>query len=198
MIKLSAYGTIKILFIIVALIVAPLVYITGDNYTRVMDARVNMPNNILIEEVIIPEIENESSTSRLSVVFNVTNPTGIDIYVYDITFILYMDNVSNPLSLDKPGTWDGWVVGLGGFSYIYDEDFIKVPSNSHARIFANMTVLGNTMFIENLNTTDSDGKYHPFIIASLRYTFKYIDVREVVHNIMYYRTEGITPKSLGD
>jgi len=193
--RISAYRTIKILFLVFAIISSALLYITTDTYTKVMDAEVNIPKNIWIEDVIIPEIENESSNARISVIFNITNPTGIDIYVYDISYQFYMNDISDPMNFERPDTWDAWAVGLGGFTLGAEELYIKVPSKGSKSIYANMTVLGDTIRMKNLNVTDSDGKYHPLVIASLRYTFKGLDVNEVVHDIVYYSASGISPKS---
>lgn len=196
--RISAYRTIKILFLVFAIISSALLYITTDTYTKVMDAEVNIRpenGNIRIEDVMIPKIDNESINARISVVFNITNPTGIDIYVYDISYQFYMNDISNPMNFERSDTWDAWAVGMGGFTLGAEELYIKVPSKGRKSIYANMTVLGDTIRMKNLNITDSDGKYHPLVLASLRYTFKGLDVNEVVRDIGYYSALGISPKS---
>lgn len=196
--RISAYRTIKILFLVFAIISSALLYITTDTYTKVMDAEVNIVpenGNIRIEDVFIPKIDNESNNARISVVFNVINPTGIDIYVYDISYQFYMNDKSNPMNFERPDTWDAWAVGLGGFTLGAEELYIKVPSKGSKSIHANMTVMGDTIRMENLNVTDSNGKYHPLILGSLRFTFKGLDVNEIVHNINYYSASGVLPKS---
>lgn len=196
--KLSTHTIIKALFLVFALISLALLYTTAINYTNVMDARVNIPRNVWIQDVMIPEIGNENNNTRVSVLFNITNPTNIDIYIYDLSFELYMDDVDdNPMDRGKPDTWDDWAVGLGGFLIPSDQG-IEIPRKGQKSILANKTVIGDTMSIRNLNTTDFNGKYHPLIIASMRYTFKDLDVKEVVHGIYFYSKLGISPSSTED
>lgn len=195
--KLNAYTIIKAIFIVFALISLALLYSTAVNFTNVMDARVNIPRNVWIQDVIIPEIKNESENVKISVWFNITNPTSIDIYVYDISFEFYMDDIYEPLEPGKPDTWDDYAVGLGGFLLSIDKG-IKVPSKGQMTIPANKTVVGDSTSIRNLNTTDDKGKYHPLILGSLRYTFKDIDIKEVIHGIYYYSEDGILPSPTED
>ena len=193
----NTYNIIKTVFLIFALISCVLVYITAETYTNVMDARVNIPRNTWIQDVMIQKIDNESENARISVVFNVTNPTSIDIYVYDINYEFYMNDLSNPMDPEKPDTWDNWAVGIGGF-LLATEEAIKVPSKSSKIIYANMTVMGDTVFMKHLNVTDIHGNYHPRIIATLRYTFKEVDIMEVVSGIYFYSEPGIPPKLMED
>jgi len=195
--KIGTYTIIKAIFVVFGLIALALMYNTAVNFTNVMDARVNIPRNVWIQDVIIPEINNESENVDISVLFNIVNPTSIDIYIYDISFEFYMNDIEEPLLLNNPETWDNYAVGLGGFLLSLDQG-IKVPSKGWKSIFANKTVVGDTTSMRNLNTTDDKGNYYPLVLGSLRYTFKDIDVKEVVHGIYFYNTEGIPPSSTED
>jgi hypothetical protein len=197
--RIGVHGILKVLIVLFAVISLALTSITTINYSNVMDARIKVPGTIYVENVIIPEIVDESSNVMISVVVNISNPTNIDIYVYDITYQFYMNNLSDPLDLDSSSSWDAWAVGLGGFTLQVDSG-IKVPSKTTRSIYANLTVMGGvegSMAMTNLNVTDSQGKYHPLIIASLRYTFEHIDVQEVVRGIYFYSEDGIPPSSGG-
>jgi hypothetical protein len=197
--RIGVHGILKVLVVLFAIISLALTSITTINYSNVMDARIKVPGTIYVESVRIPEIVDESSNVLISVVVNITNPTNIDIFVYDITYQFYMNNLSNPLDLDSSSSWDAWAVGLGGFTLPVDSG-IRVPSKTTRSIYANMTVIGGvegSMAMTNLNVTDSQGNYHPLVIASLRYTFEHIDVQEVVRGIFFYSEDGIPPGSGG-
>ncbi len=197
--RFGVHGILKVLIVLFAIISLALTSITTINYSNVMDARIKIPGTIYVENVIIPEIVDESSNVMISVVVNITNPTNIDIFVYDITYQFYMNNLSNPLDPDGSSSLDNWAVGLGGFTLPVDSG-IRVPSRTTRSIYSNMTVMGGvegSMAMTHLNVTDSQGKYHPFIIASLRYTFEHIDVQEVVRGIRFDGKEGIPPSSGG-
>ncbi|MCK5548471.1 MAG: hypothetical protein KAI64_05620 [Thermoplasmata archaeon] len=196
--KLNANVAIKVLFLVIVIAITPPMFLTLNNYTNVMDAKATIPQNIHIEDVMIPDIEDLNSDVEVSVLFNVTNPTGIDIYVYDLKYELYMNNLSSPMPLNEPPTqWDNWAVGIGGFGTGVEEDYIRVPSGGQRSIAADLTVFSDTIFLEHLNVTDIDGNYHPFIIGTLRFTFKDVDVKQVVHNIVYYSALGVSPNSQG-
>jgi hypothetical protein len=195
--RLNAYGIIKVAFLIFALVAVVLIVTTANTFTNVMDAKVNIPRNVWIEGVNIPKIDNASESATISVIFNVTNPTNIDIYIYDINYKLYMNDFENPMNPERPETWDDWAVGLGGFT-VSTEEAIRVPSRTHVTISANLTVTGDTIFMEHLNVTDNFGNYHPRIIATMRYTFKDIDIKEIVYGIYFYSESGISPEPSED
>lgn len=197
--RIGVHGILKVLVVLFAVISLALTSITTINYSNVMDARIKIPGNVYVENVIIPEIVDESNNAMVSVVLNITNPTNIDIYVYDITYRFYMNNLSDPMDLDSSSSWDDWAVGLGGFTLQVDSG-IRVPSKTSRSIYSNMTVIGGvegSMAITHLNVTDPNGNYHPLVIASLRYTFENIDVQEVVRGIFFYSEVGIPPSSGG-
>jgi hypothetical protein len=197
--RIDAHGTLKVLFAIFAVISITLTSITAINYSNVMDAKIKIPQNIRFEDIIIPEIVNESNDADISILFNITNPTNIDIYVYEISYLFYMNNLSDPMNLESSESWDPWAVGVGGWTLEVDRG-IKVPSKGSKSIFSNMTVVGReegTLPMTHLNVTDSEGKYHPLIIATVIFTFEHIDVQEVVGNIFFYSQEGIVPRPPG-
>lgn len=193
--RIGAHRILKILFASFTAISLILTSIMAINYSNVMDARIRMPRNIFIQDVQIPEITDERESVKISIIFGIMNPTNIDIFVYDITLQLYMNNLSDPLDIQSSASWDQWSVGLGGFTLPIDSG-IRVPSRGSRSIYVNMTVIGGvggSMAMDNLNVTDNQGKYHPLVIADLRYTFEHIEVTEVVHGIFFYSELGIEP-----
>jgi hypothetical protein len=197
--KIDAHRLLKVLFVIFTIISIILTSITSVNYSDVTDAKIRIPYNIRFEDIAIPEIVNESKNATISILFNVTNPTNIDIYVYEISYLFYMNNLSNPMDLESDESWDPWAVGSGGWTLPVDKG-LRVASKSSRSIYSNLTVVGSpegTMAMTHLNVTDSQGKYHPLIIATLIFTFEYIDVQEVVRGIYFYSREGIAPRPPG-
>lgn len=169
-------------FISIAIFVAVLLGISVVNYDNVTETRVTLPDNIYISEVRIPRIDDESVDVTVNAFFNVTNPSKIPVYITNIESFVYMDNLSDSRPfLEKR---NDLLVGVAQFTLPKEQSYVVKPGKS-LTIPVNLTVSGGTRYVSILNTT-SDGKYHPVIEGTLRYTYDNIDIIEVIRGVMYY------------
>ena len=197
--KLTPYRILMVLFVCIALVFSSMLYVTVSNYVIVSETKVRIPESSGYEAILIPVVTDRSKDVTLSIVFNVSNPTGADIYVYNIEYTMYMDNVSNPIDWQKESKWDNWYIGYAGFTLGDASSYIRVPSKGYQSVPVNLTVKGGTVFMDHLDSRDPNGKYHPFILPSLRYTFKNINVMVVSRDMPhYYSYQGVLPTGAQD
>jgi hypothetical protein len=180
---------IGISFIIITLLSFGLLYVTSVNYLDYTKTATVMPQSIMISEVRIPRIDDESQDQTVEVLFEISNPSSLTIYVTNVEAYIYMDNRSDPRSfLEKT---DDILVGIGQFNLQKADAHVINPGESMTLpVF--MTVSGGSVFMSILNTT-SGGKYYPYVFGSIWYTFDYIDIIEVVRGVSFLGTSGVDP-----
>ncbi len=182
---------IGVAFIAVSLFSAVLLSISLKNYVDVTEARSIIPGHIHVSEIRIPTIPDESHDVTVQVFYNITNPSKLTILITSIEYSFYMDNKSDPRTLDEKLD-DSWV-DMGQFTLPKERAYALRPGES-ITIPVNMTVDGDTVFISRLNNT-RDGKYHPVLFTTVRYTYEHIEITEVVRRVPYLEgwTKGIDP-----
>ena len=180
---------IGISFIIISLLSFGLLYVTSVNYLNYTKTASEIPKNIEISEVRIPLITDESQDQTVEVLFTVSNPSSLAIYVTSIEAYIYMDNYSDirPF-LEK---MNEMLVGIGQFNLQKADSHIIRPGES-VTISVNMTVSGGSRFMSILNTT-TNGKYYPYVFGTMWYTFEYIDLIEVVRGVSFLGGKGVEP-----
>lgn len=180
---------IGISFIIISLLSFGLLYVTSVNYLNYTETASEIPQNIEISEVRIPLITDESQDQTVEVLFTVSNPSSLTIYVTGIEAYIYMDNLSDT----RPflGKMNEILVGIGQFNLQKADSHIIRPGESMT-IPVRMTVSGGSVFMSILNTT-ANGKYYPYVFGTLWFTFEYIDLIEVVRGVSFLGSRGVEP-----
>ncbi|MFQ6128527.1 MAG: hypothetical protein ACE5QW_06460 [Thermoplasmata archaeon] len=185
---------IGVAFILVSIFSAVTLALTVDKYQAVADARVRLSSgsgNIWIKDIWIPPINGTDSPVRVTILIEFDNPTRVDVWVYNVEFTLWVFNESNLEKIENPQVMDESYVDVGGFNRLNNpQDF--VPSGGNVTLKAHTTVTSAEK-IRVLNTTDSDGKYHPLVTADLRYTIVDVDILVVVQGLYYFNEFGVEP-----
>jgi hypothetical protein len=180
---------IGISFILVSLLSTGLLYVTSVNYVNYTETATKIPRNIAITDVRIPLILDESQDHNVQVYFTIHNPSKLTIYVTSIESYLYMDDLSDLRSW--PEKQLDLMVGVGQFTLLKDQAYLVHPGETIS-IPTNMTVGGGSDFMSILNTTYL-GKYYPYVYGTVRYTFEYIDLIEIVRGVFFSGANGIDP-----
>ncbi|UCD91660.1 MAG: hypothetical protein JSV43_05265 [Methanobacteriota archaeon] len=179
---------IGVAFIVVSVLSGISLSIALFNYLDVTEARVTVPSYIFVSEIRVPTITDESEDQRVEVFFNISNPAKLTIYVTNIEYSFYMDNKSDPRSLQEK--LDSIMVGIGRFDLPKDRAHVIRPGES-INVPASFTVRGGTRFVSILNTTYL-GEYYPAVDATVRFTYEHIDIIEIVRGIGFYGP-GVPP-----
>jgi hypothetical protein len=180
---------IGISFIIISFFSVGLLYVTSVNYVNYTETRATIPHGIMISEVRVPLIEDESLDYTVQVIFNITNPSNLPVYIINIEYFFYMDNKSDTRSFVEK--YQEIVVGTGLLHLEKYEAYIVRPGET-VSIPANLTISGGSVFTSRLNTTTS-GLYFPYVFGTVRYTFEDIDLIEIVRGVFFSGGSGIKP-----
>ncbi|MFQ5909402.1 MAG: hypothetical protein ACE5IJ_01620 [Thermoplasmata archaeon] len=147
--------------------------------------------NIWIKGIQIPPINGTDEVVRVTLLIEFSNPTSLDVWIYNIEFSLFMFNESTMGNIGNPQVMDQAYVWVGGFFTTDDPDYF-VPSGGNATLKAFLAVTSPSR-ISVLNTTDASGKYHPLVIGDLRFTIVEVDMAVAVHDLYYYSVAGVDP-----
>jgi len=179
-------------YIIISVFCSFLLVQLAVNYVNVTQASLSIPPTIKIVGFQIPKIYDESKNVELSVLYNVSNPSHISVYVYNIEYKFYMDNASDPREWWNPLKLRSEYVGIGGFSFSKEESYVLEPGGTRT-LYANMTVLGGTSSMKRLNVTASDGKYYPVVDSTVRFDFLDFERPQIVRLGLYWHYVGVEP-----
>ncbi|MEE9224180.1 MAG: hypothetical protein V3U51_05470 [Thermoplasmata archaeon] len=180
---------IGISFTIISLLSFGLLYVTSVNYLNYTETVFEIPQNIRISEVRIPLITDESQDQTVEVLFDITNPSSLTVFITGIEAYIYMDNLSDARSFFEK--MDEVLVGIGQFNLQKADSHIIRPGESMT-IPVYMTVSGGSVFMSILNTTSNE-KYYPYVFGTLWYTFDFIDLIEVVRGVSFLGGRGVEP-----
>lgn len=181
---------IGISFIIVSLLSFGLLYVTSVTYINYTETATVIPQNTMISDVRIPLITDESQDQTVEILFEVTNPSNLAVYITSIEAHVYMDNLSDSRQLVEK--LDDILVGTGQFTVPKSDAYVVGPGES-LTIPVHLTVSGGSQFMSRLNTT-SGGKYYPYIFGTMWYTFDYIDLIEKVEGVAFLGGFGVDPR----
>ncbi|MCK4455753.1 MAG: hypothetical protein KAU99_05340 [Thermoplasmata archaeon] len=186
-------AVIGIAFILVTVFSAATLALTVDMYGAFAETKNKITpweGNVRIEEVRIPPISGTDEEVRVTIILNVSNPTRLDIWVYNIEFSIHMFNKSTMIDVGNPQAQDQFYVLSGGF-FTYDDPDYLVPSGGNALLESSLTVT-SSLKIAILNNTDG-GKYRPLVLADMRYEVVDVDKRVVLRGISYFDPSGVDP-----
>lgn len=180
---------IGISFVIISLLSFGLLYVTSVNYLNYTETVSEIPRNIRISEVRIPLITDESQDQTVEVLYEISNPSSLTIFVTSIEAYIYMDNKSDTRPfLEK---MDDVLVGIGQFNHQKADSHVIRPGESMT-IPVLMTISGGSRFMSILNTM-YNGKYYPYVFGTVWYTFDYIDLIEIVRGVSFLGGAGVDP-----
>jgi hypothetical protein len=193
---MNKYATvIGIAFILVTVLSSITLALTVDMYgafTETQNKITPWEGNVRIEEVRIPPIHGMGESVRVTILVNVSNPTRLDIWVYNIEFSLFMFNRSTAEFIGNFQTMEQFYVLAGGSSDYTDSAF-TIPAGSYSVLESSLTV-STSVKLAILNTTDPiDGKYRPYVDADLRYEAVDLGILVPVHGIFYWNQDGVDP-----
>lgn len=163
-----------------------------DRYIAASDARVRLGDHIDFEEVRIPAIVSSEQEVTVGVRFFVGNPSGIAIDIVQISYRLYMDNLTDTRSFAEKA--DSIFVGTGGF-FPSGKGYVVGPHTS-ASVWGNLTVFGATQptAFARLNLTFS-GRYYPIIDADLVFRIHGTTIVDRVVGIVFSTSGGVSPRA---
>lgn len=177
-------------FIVISLVSVGLLYVTSVNYINYTETKTTLPHGIVISEVRVPLIEDESLDHTVQVIFNITNPSNLAVYIFNIEYFFYMDNKSDTRSFVEK--FESIIIGTGLLHLEKYEAYIVRPGET-VSIPVNLTISGGSIFMSRLNTTNHQGLYFPYVFGTVRYTFEDIDIIEIFRGVFFSGGQGIKP-----
>ena len=162
-------------FIITALCSSYILYQTSINYVHITEAELNcsiMPLEIQISDLNASEVV-------VSVLFNVSNPSPISIFVYDLTY-----NLEAAVDVTTDYHWQYIGRGTERGKTPYDTDKgVEVFPKGYQRLYVNLTVRDQSTIDKLDHTFDIDGMHLHVLRIKGAMFYRIGDFEDVVNKI---------------
>jgi hypothetical protein len=161
-----------------------------DHYIATADLQTRIGDSIAFQFVNIPPVTRPDQRVTVGVRFAVDNPSGIGLEFTQITYQLFMDNLTDSRPFAEKA--ESIFVDRGGF--FAQESPASFPARSTGGLWVNVTIDGSAdpEDLSRLNVT-FNGRYYPIVIAEFVYRAQGTMVTGRVIGLVFSTSGGIEP-----